>query len=130
MKTIFIIIKNDKFEHILKYSNFVHKDTEKYFILCTSNITNEIKESFKEKNCTFFRNTLSSSHLSSPENSTSIFNTNSIYTSMLFAQKIIERNHDESSNIILFSKIQNAEDICSFKYLFKNYLNIKYLYIR
>ena len=55
---------------------------------------------------------------------------NSIYASMLFATKILEKNDDFSSNIFLFTKLQNKDHVCSFKYLFDEYKNIKYLYTR
>jgi hypothetical protein len=128
MKTIFIIIdRTEKFDQILNYSNFVNKDNEKYFILCANDITNEIKNNFVEKNYTFFRNTLQSKYLN---NQLYISTANSIYASILFATKILEKNDDFSSNIFLFTKIQNKDHVCSFKYLFDEYKNIKYLYTR
>lgn len=131
MKTCFIIINiNEKFESILKYSKFVNKDNEKYFIICANDITNEIKECFSGGNCTFFRNTLPSESLNSNSYNSFDSNANSIYSSILFASKILEKDYDYSSNIIILSKIQNNDNIFSFKYLFNNYKNIKYLYTR
>ncbi len=128
MKTIFIIIdRTEKFEQILKYSKFISKDNEKYFIVCANDITNEIKNNFTDENCTFFRNTLLSKYLT---NEISCSNANSMYASILFATKILEKNNDFLSNIILFTKIQNKEHLCSFNYLFNEYKNIKYLYTR
>lgn len=131
MKTIFIIIdRTEKFEQILKYSKTINKENEKYFIICAKDITPQIKSDFSEENCTFFRNTLPARYLNSIEPAYANSSANAIYASMLFATKILEKNMDFSSNIVLFTQIQNRDHIESFKYLFNWYDKVKYLYTR